>query len=206
MNNKLLTWVLILGITTTWFAALSSADDSGERWFKWDPEIRELFQKAKSGETLTTAEQAQVDEIKAEKEAKKAEREANREAKNGLITALINGDTLTAEQTELRVEMLEKISSTDDERKSSRPGKEIIEKLLQGTELTDEESVELAEMQAKKLDREEARAAIAQVMEKKKSGEELTEVEQAQLDEFKANHKGKKGKRGGHKKWPRGEK
>ena len=206
MNNKLLTWVLILGITTTWFAALSSADDSGERWFKWDPEIRELFQKAKSGETLTTAEQAQVEEIKAEKEAKKAEKEANREAKNGLITALINSDTLTAEQTELRVEMLEKINSTDDERKSSRPGKEIIEKLLQGTELTDEESVELAEMQAKKLERQQARETIAPIMEKKKVGEELTEAEQAQLDELKANHKGKKGKRGGHKKWSRGEK
>lgn len=206
MNNKLLTWVLILGITTTWFAALSSADDSGERWFKWDPEIRELFQKAKSGETLTTAEQAQVDEIKAEKEAKKAEKEANREAKNGLITALINSDTLTAEQTELRVEMLEKINSTDDERKSSRPWKEIIEKLLQGTELTDEESVELAEMQAKKLERQQARETIAPIMEKKKVGEELTEAEQAQLDELKANHKGKKGKRGGHKKWSRGEK
>ena len=204
MNNKLLTWVLILGIASTGFAALSSADDSGENKMRGNSEIRELFQKAKSGETLTVAEQTQVDEAKAEKEVKKAERQANRELKSGLITALVNGDTLTAEQTELRVEMLEKINSGDDERKSSRPGKEIISKLLQGTELTDEESVELAEMQEKKLERQAAKEAIAPIMEKKKSGEDLTEAEQAQLDEFKANHKGKK--KGGHRKGSRGEK
>ena len=204
MNNKLLTGVLIVGIASTGFAALWNADDSGENQIRWNSEIRELFQKAKSGEALTLTEQATVDQAKAEKQAKKAEKQANREARNGLITALVNGETLTAEQTELRGEILEKMENKDGERKSKREGKDIIAKLLQGTQLTDEESVKFAEMQAKKLERQTAKEAIAPIMQKKKSGEELTEAEQAQLDEFKANHKGKKGKKGhGKRGWDR---
>jgi len=197
MNNKLLTGILILGITTTWFVSLSSADDHGEKWFKWNSEIRELFQKAASGETLTADEQSQVDEAKAAKEAKKAEKQARSE----LITSLINGETLTADQTALRVDMLTKMEEGSDERKSDRSGKEVIEKLLKWETLSDEDEIALAEMQAKKAERTAAKEAISPILEKKKAGEELTESEEAQLEEFKANHKGKKGF---GKKWKRG--
>ena len=92
--------------------------------------------------------------------------------------------------------MLEKMENKNDERKSKREGKEVIQKLLKGETLTADEQTEFAEMQVKKLERQTAKEAIAPIMEKKKSGEELTEAEQAQLDEFKVKHKGKKGKKG----------
>ena len=66
MNNKLLSGVLVLGIAATGFAGVSSANESNSgATTEQKTEMRELFQKVKSGVTLTDAEQAIVDEAKA---------------------------------------------------------------------------------------------------------------------------------------------
>lgn len=66
MNNKILSVVLVAGIATTGFAALSSADDNGTI-LGGNSEIRELIEKSRNGETLTADEQATLDEVKASK-------------------------------------------------------------------------------------------------------------------------------------------
>ena len=246
MNNKLLTWVLILGIASTGFAALSSADDSGEKTLKWNSEIRELMQKAKSGETLTVVEQTTLDEAKAARgdkmwkrgnksegkmgkhltddektalesmsddakktffDAKKAEKTAQKQANKSVIDSLIAGETLSADQETTKATMIAKIaerSATGNDMKLKRGGSEVISKLLNGETLSDEDSAELATMQEKHAERAAQKEILAPIMEKKKAGQELTEAEQTTLDEAKANHKGKK--KGGQRKWPRGEK
>lgn len=265
MNNKILSVVLVAGIAATWFAGISSANETGSGGIKIDSEIRELIMKARSGEELSSDEQAKIDEIKAQfserksgdkdgkrgfkghgKRAgfkmltdeeraslesmtdeqrqeffatKKAEMQEKREAHKTLIDALIAGETLSGEQEELRSEMLEKISHHAGKRDHAG----VIEKLLKGEELTDEDRTVIEEMQAKKAEREAERAKIEAMsdeekqayfaekkaereakkeevkalMEKVRNGEELTEDEQALVDEVKSHFKGK-GKRGGH--------
>ncbi len=62
MNNKILSVVLVLGIASTGFASISSADDTATGSVK--SEMRQLFEKLKSGVTLTVEEQAQLASVK----------------------------------------------------------------------------------------------------------------------------------------------
>ena len=64
MNNKLLSVVLVLGIASTGFAAISSANDSTSG--SVTTQMHQLFEKIKSGTELTTEEQAQLDAAKAQ--------------------------------------------------------------------------------------------------------------------------------------------
>lgn len=54
MNNKILSVVLVLGIASTWFTAISSAN-SGKILIQ-NSELRELLKKSRSGEELSTEE------------------------------------------------------------------------------------------------------------------------------------------------------
>ena len=65
MNNKLLSVILVAGIASTGFAALSSADSTATgNLFGERQQIESLLQKVEAGETLTADEQAKLDAAK----------------------------------------------------------------------------------------------------------------------------------------------
>lgn len=208
INNKVLTFVLLLGIASTGFAWISAAN-SGQtlseksNWMQqWVQKIfhgGENFGKRKgfgnlSEEEKTALEAMSDEEKKAFFEAKKAQMIAQKEAGKAVIDKLLAGESLTAAEEAIRGEMLMKIEEDDTPR---RDGGDIIAKLLAGDALTDEEQTQLAEMQAKHAEREAQRAILEPIKEKLKVGEELTDEEQTILDEAKANKP--EGKMGG--KW-----
>ena len=91
--------------------------------------------------------------------------------------------------------MLIKMEDTDSKHKGKGVGSEIILKILAGDELTADEETQVAEMQAKHVEREAQMAIMQAIKAKLDAGEELSDEEQATLDAAKAN-KGE-GKRGG---------
>ncbi len=195
MNNKLLSWILVVWIAATGFAGYSQADDTNT-WAieKPNSELRELFKKQKSGAILNADEQAKLEEVKANRgEGKKGKRWGKHGKRNGLSFL---SDT---EKASLE-------SMTDDEKKAFFTAKKeekkaekeasqaIISKLINGESITDTERASLQEKQAAfadKGDRPERegnneKAAMKAVITKLIAGEALTADEQATLDEIKA--------------------
>ncbi len=227
MNNKVLSVVLVLGIASTGFAGISAAS-SGSTLSQTKSEIQQRFggQKEKRGYDgfgkragfghLTEEEKASLETMSDEEKqaffaAKKSEMEAQKTAHKAVIDALIAGQSLTADQEAMRLEMLAKMQ---DDTHPRRDGGDIIEKLLAGDELTDDEQAELIKMQelhasreaekakidamsetereayfaAKKAEMEAKMETLKPIFEKKKAGEALTADEQAQLDAFHAEY------------------
>lgn len=85
----------------------------------------------------------------------------------------------------------------------------VIDKLLAGEELTDEEETIRTEIIEKRAERQAEREArqvemeeMKTIMEKKKTGEELTDEEETTLEDFRKSHKGKeRWNRGEHERW-----
>lgn len=214
INNKVLTFVLLVGIASTGFAGISAANSGQtlsenktgmQQWVKKMFADGKHFGKRKGFWNLTeeekTALQAMSDEEKkAFFEEKKAEMKAQKEAKKAVIDKLITGESLTASEEALRGEMLIKI----EEGSHKRDNADIIAKVLAGDALTDAEQIELVEMQEKHAEREAKREEIKAIRDKIDAGEELTDDEQALLDEAKA-YKSEWKKRGkGHRGGERG--
>ena len=219
--------VLVLGIASTGFAGISAAS-SGSTLTQTKSEIQQRFggQKEKRGYDgygkragfghLTEDEKASLESMTdTEKQAffaaKKSEMEAQKIAHKAVIDALIAGQSLTADQEAMRLEMLAKMQ---DDSHPRRDGGDIIEKLLAGDALTDAEQTELVKMQelravreaekakidamsetereayftAKKAEMDAKMETLKPIFEKQKAGETLTAEEQAQLDAFKAEH------------------
>ncbi len=66
MNNKILSAVLVLWIASTWFAWISAASSGNLKGtLRWKSEIREIYNKLESWESLSAEEQALLDEAKA---------------------------------------------------------------------------------------------------------------------------------------------
>lgn len=150
-------------------------------------------------EEKTALESMSDEEKQAFFEEKKAQMQAERQAEKAVIDKLIGGESLTADEEALRLELLAKFESEDTDGKDRRGGGDIIAKLLAGDELTDEEQTQLEQMQAKKAEREAAREALAPILEKVQNGETLTDDEQALLDENKAMGRGGEfGEKGGN--------
>ena len=181
MNNKLLSAVLIAGITATGFASFSSANDDTqlttektikEEGFKWG-KFGHNFQRGMhkiSEEDKTLIESMSDEEKKEFFETKKEEAKASREAKEWVIDDLLAGNTLSIDQEVLRAEII----------------------------------TQRVEQKAKQVEMQEQREVMKTIMEKKKSWEDLTEDEETLLENFKSEHKGKKGNK--FKKWDRWEK
>lgn len=176
MNNKILSTVLILWITATWFAAFSNANEEWNilnwvnrtfnnmdfKWewnlkkgskFDWNIEAGRKFMNKLSTEEKASLENMSDEEKKEFLETKREENKTNMEAREVVIDALLAWETLTAEQETLRSEIIK---------------------------LRAERKIQKEEMQAKK---EEFR----EIMEKKKNWEELSEEEKAKIDELKQN-------------------
>lgn len=173
MNNKLLSAILIAGVTATGFAGISSANDTSitdtstvnEKSF-WGKKLHgKRGMKNISEEDKVLIESMSDNEKKEFFEAKKEELKVNKQAKESVIDDLLAGNTLTIEQEVLRAEII----------------------------------TQRAEKKAKKVEREEQREVMKAVMQKKKSWEDLTQDEETLLEAFKSEHKGKKWKshRGG---------
>ena len=214
MNNKILSVVLVVGIASTWFAGLSSANSGSnlgssntnieqgvdKKQYKWNHYGKRKWLKNLTDEEKTALEVMSDDEKQAFFEAKKAEMKAAKEAKKAVVDKLVAGEALTASEEATRLEALAKIEERSAKR--SKPWADIIAKILAGDELTAAEQEDFLEMREERAEKEARRAIIEPIMEKKKAGEELTADEQALLDEYKSERKGKRG----HGKGQRGEK
>lgn len=218
MNNKILSAVLVVGIATTGFAGISAAnegllgDNIEQRVDTLESKIQERvwgdgkrgFGKRKWLKNLTDAEKLALESMSDEEkqvffEAKKAEKKAQKEVRKAVVDKLIAGESLSSSEEDIRLEALAKIEERSG--KKSKPGADIIAKVLAGDELTADEQAELIQMQADRVEREAQRAIIEPIKEKQKAGEQLTEEEQSILDAAKAERKqkkrwGKKGNRG----------
>lgn len=219
-NKNILAWALLWALViTSWAYAATNT------WTVWNvvntfkqkleltdeqkaqfEEIKALKEKVKNWETLTTEEQAKLDEFKANVP------ERNWWEKGwfwwhegrwwkGWEWMWMFGFWLWIEKlTDEEKTQLE--SMTDEQKKAFFETKRaeiearqelretVIDKLLAWTTLTSEEETvrqeiisERTEIKAKKAEMEEIRT----IMKKYKSGETLTTEEQAKLDEFKAN-------------------
>ena len=97
-------------------------------------------------------------------DTKKAERQAQMEAGKAVINKLIAGESLTADEEALRLEMLAKI----EEGKHQRNNADIIAKVLAGDALTQAEETELVEMQEKHAERQAEKAKIEAMSEQER--------------------------------------
>lgn len=166
MNNKLLSAILIAGVTATGFAGISSANDTSitdistvnEKSF-WGKKMHgNRGIKNMSEEDKVLIESMNDSEKKEFFKAKKEELKANKQAKESVIDALLAGNTLTLEQEVLRAEII----------------------------------TQRAEKKAKQIEREEQKKIMKAIKEKKNNWEDLTVEEEELLDSFKEKHKGKK--------------
>ncbi len=168
MNNKLLSALLIAGVTATWFAWISNADESNAdtttntvkefKKFNWDHGSRGWNHKWGN---LTDDEKAAIDSMTDDEkreffEAKRTEHKASRDAKETVIDTLLAWDALSTDQETLRAEIIS----------------------------------ERAERKIKQVERETQREEMKALFDKKKAWEDLTDWEIAQLEEFKSKHKG----------------
>ena len=173
MNNKILSVVLVVGIATTGFAGISAANNTTnssenkgwfERWVKRISEKSNHFGKRKGLAHLTEEEKTALetmsdDEKKTFFDAKKAKMKAQKEAGKTVIDKLIAGESLTAAEEATRLEMIAKIEDFggNHTRKGKGEWREIIAKILAGDELSADEEIKLAQMQAKRAERESQR-------------------------------------------------
>ncbi len=188
MNNKIVSVVLIAGIATTGFAAVSSADESVTgSFFKGNTEIKELFEKAKSGEELTVDEQATLDEVKAQRGEKWAKHGGKRKGGANLTdeekTAL---ESMSDE--EKQTFFADKKAQMNAEKEASRA---VVAKLINGESLTSaEETIRgelLVKLESRTSEGKELREGSALII-KVLAGDELTSEDEAALAEKQEKH------------------
>ncbi len=204
MNNKVLSFVLVVGIASTWFVGISAANSGttstpSEKSSWMNQELKKIhkghqFGKRKGLKNLTEDEKLALESMSDEErkaffQQKKEEKKANKEASKAVLDALIAGETLSADQEANRLEMLAKI----EEGKHQRNNADIIAKILAWDALSEAEQIELQEMQEKKAEREAQKALLEPIKAKLDAGEELTDDEQSLLDEAKSQKKWKRG-------------
>ena len=136
-NKRVLATAVALSIMTTGITA-SFAD------FGWFGKVKNLNFENRIDKSELTEEQ--IAEKKAERETQKMEMEA-REA---VIDALLNGETLTTEQESIRADIIEDRAARKAEKAEMEAKREeikaILEKKKNGEDLTEDETALLEEM------------------------------------------------------------
>lgn len=145
MKKKMLSIVLLVWISTTGFIGLASA--SHNKFSGQKSEMREVMKKLQSSDMS-------FEEKKALMQEKKSEMQARREEHRLVIEKLMAWESLTASEEATRLEMLAKMQ---DDTLPRRDQGDIIEKLLAGDELSEEEISELEAMKEKHNLRHEKR-------------------------------------------------
>lgn len=212
-NTKILAWLLITGVAVTWVTFASTSTWSTLMWgFSKQKieltdeqkaqmeEVRTLMEKQKNGETLTTEEQAKIDEFKLSMPQRWEWRWFWWKKWKGMwemiwdFKWMMNNALTDEEKTALK-------SMTDEEKqaffetkrtqqKAKMEAREsVIDKLLAWETLTSDEEVVRQEIITQRAEEKVKRSQMEEVrtlMEKQKNGETLTTEEQAKLDELKA--------------------
>lgn len=183
-TNKLLAGLLVTAVTVSWIS-FSFADDATDSIVDNVKEMKHNWVKSlakslkgdrKMDMNLTDEEKTAIEAMSDEErneyfESKKSEREALKNAKENVIDKLLAWDTLTSDEELIRAELIE----TRAEKK--------------------------AEMEARKVERDE----IKTIIQKKKAWEELTSDEEAKISDIKSEMRwDKKWWDKGFKGWKRG--
>lgn len=219
-NTKILAGTLVVALLATTAAYAANTETSSTKWIFWKQkieltdeqksqmeEVKALFEKVKNWETLTADEQTKLDELKASM-PQRWEREWGKwfhgkwkgprwwEWFGWKWAFWVGFDNLTDEEkTQLE-------SMTDEQKQAFFEAKRqeqevkmearevVIDKLLNGETLTDEQKVIVEEIKAQRAEHKAKKAEMESVrvlFEKVKNGETLSSDEQTKLDEFKAN-------------------
>ena len=188
MNNKIVSVVLVAGIAATGFAGISAASETSTGSFlKWNTEIKELFQKAKSGVELTAEQQATLDEAKANRGEKGAKHGGKRKG---------GGNLTDDEKTSLEAMSDEEKQAFFDVKKEEMKAqkeatKGVVDALIAGDTLTANQEATRLEMIAKMSDTDshhkgkgngEWKEIIAKIL----AGDELSADEETQLADMQA--------------------
>lgn len=211
-NTKILAWLLITGVAVTWVTFASSSTWSKFIWgFSKQKieltdeqkaqmeKVRTLMEKQKNGETLTTEEQAKIDEFKLSMPQRWEWRWFWWKKWKGMwemiwdFKWMMNNALTDEEKTALK-------SMTDEEKqaffetkraeqKAKMESREsVIDKLLAWETLTSDEEVVRQEIITQRAEEKVKRSQMEEVrtlMEKQKNWETLTTEEQEKLDELK---------------------
>lgn len=184
MKNKVLATIVLATLATVWLVWSTSANFLS---FSQEnrTEIRELMEKVRSWETLTTEEQAKLDELKYQLHPK-----GFTKGKDWVMKWLTQEEKTSLESmtTEERQAFFEQkkaeIQAQMEVKKAERDAHEsVIDKLINGDSLSAEEQVILEEIKQKRAERQELRA----LMDKLRVWDELTVEEQAKHDELKSS-------------------
>lgn len=215
-NTKILAWLLITGVAVTWVTFASTSTWSTLIWgFSKQKielteeqktqmeEVRTLMEKQKNGETLTTEEQAKLDELKANMpqrwgwEGKWFWGKRWWEGKWEMMWFWGKMmDDLSYEEKAALESMTDEEKQTffetkRTEQKAKMEAREsVIDKLLAWETLTSDEEVVRQEIITQRAEEKVKRSQMEEVrtlMEKQKNGETLTTDEQTKIDELKVN-------------------
>lgn len=185
MNNKILSVVLVAGIATTGFAAVGSANETLSGSIQVDTlQVREIFEKSRNGEVLTSDEQNIFDRAKSHFTKKGHKGFGKRKGLKHL--------------SEEEREALE--TMTDDEKKAffdskkeemqakKEARKSVIDTLISGNTLTTEQETIRVEMLEKieSGDGKLGKRDNAEIIEKILKGETLSSDEQVKFEEMQA--------------------
>lgn len=206
MKNKIITGVIITSVLGLWLISFANADFSNLS-FEWMQEMHDLMQKVKSWETLTEEEKAKLNDLKENNEWNFMWKIGNsiwnfwekmwfwREKwfMNNLTDAEKESlKTMTADEKKA---FMDKKFVEFQAKKEAH--KNVINKLIDGKELTAEEKVVLQEIKTTRDERVVKKAEIDTLMNEMKpiltkvrAWETLTPAEQTKLDEFKAVNPG----------------
>lgn len=146
-------------LTITEQATLDEAKENRGERVKSEEKWAKFGGKRMGGWNLTDEEKTEIEVMSDEEKkafftAKKSEMTAEKESKKVVMAALIAGETLTAEQEAIRLEMIANRADIDNTRSDKKEGSDIMGKILAGDELTIDEETQLVEMQAKRAERE----------------------------------------------------
>ena len=224
MKQKAVSGIILIALlgTTLWaFAATWGISETMAALWTSKTEIKTLLEKQRTGQTLTTDEQAKLDAVKkvfGDKTFSKGGKWAGKEGVPmgegmwgmGMWPVPMMDELTNAEKTALEsmsdIQKKEFFDKKRIEMEAKMEAREaVIDKKLNDEVLTDAEKIILAEiktkraeMKAKKAEMKAAFEAIKPILDKKQNGETLTTEEQVQLDAFKAKfpHPRKEGKYG----------
>jgi len=195
MKNKVIAWIILATIASAWIIWTSYANfwnfDNKQR-----QEIRAIAEKVKAWETLTTEEQAKLDEVKNQFWNKQFGKDKFSKKSGAYFKGLTDEEKIALEsmsdeekQAFFEKKKEEKQTEMEAKRAEREAEANVIDKLLVWESLTADEEIIRTEIISKREERKQVR----DLMEKSRSWETLTQEEQAKLDEIKTNFSGKLG-------------
>lgn len=187
MKSKIISWLVISSIVLWTTVAMTNANDTENSSVDRN-EIRELFNKIKSGETLSADEKAILDEYKPKFWNRENWNNFWKKGRNGMMKGITDeekealADMTDEEKQEFfAIKKAERNAEIEAKKLERKLHEAVIDKLLLWETLTDEEE----DIRASIIEKRNERKIMRDIMEKVRSWEELSTQEQELYDNSK---------------------